>query len=200
MAKYTRRTTKKDVSKLIDLRRSMEYIKEVKSIVDDEFKIIKQKLINDFNNHKVTQEIEAGVKSSNTSNTLGGVGNLFSFIGFDSGDRPIEPIRMALDSISLTAVIISRDGSSRSSVIYPSADDIFRMTPMPWAEGRSWAQGIEQGMPGLGKFLRKDSGRSGGGLQADNKVRDGRFSNTPYISSLIKNFERNIQQLDKVTV
>ena len=197
---YVRRTTNKDVSRLIDLRGSMQYIKEVKSIVNDEFKIIKQKLISDFSNHKVTQEIEAGVKASNISNTLGGVGNLFSFIGFDSGDRPVEPIRMALTSISLTSIIISRDGSSRSSVIYPSADDIFRMTPMPWAEGRSWAQGIEQGMPGLGKFLRKDSGRSGGGLQVDNKVRDGKFSNTSYISSLIRDFEINIKQLDKVTI
>jgi len=197
---YTRRTTKKDVSKLLDLRRSMEYVKEVKSIVQGEFNEIKKELITQFNSHPVTVEIEAGVKANNTSNTLGGVGNLFTFIGFESGSRPIDPIRFALESISLTSVIISRDGSSRSSILYPSAHDIFKITPMPWANGRSWAQGIEQGMPGLGKFSRKDAGRSGGGLQTDNKVRGGKFSNTSYISALINDFEKTINRLDKVTV
>lgn len=182
---YVRRNTKKEISRMVDLRTSFEYIKGVKAIVTVEFEKLKEELIRAFNGHPVTVEIEGGPKTSNTSNTLGGVGNLFSFIGFESGDNPTQPIRMALDGIALTSIIISRDGSSRSHIIYPTADDIFRMTSMPWAEGRSWAQGIEQGMPGLGKYLRKDSGRSGGGIQADNQVRGGGFSNTSYILSLI---------------
>lgn len=195
---YIGKNTKKEISRMVDFRTSFEYIKGVKAIVTDEFERLKEELINAFNGHAVTEEIEGGPKASNTSNTLGGVGNLFSFIGFESGDRPTQPIRMALDGIALTSIVVSRDGSSRSHIIYPTADDIFRMTPMPWAEGRSWAQGIEQGMPGLGKYLRKDSGRSGGGIQTDNQIRGGGFSNTSYISSMIRDFEKKILKLNKI--
>ena len=39
-------------------------------------------LIKQFESHPVTKEISGGSSSSNVSGTLGGYGNLFSFIGF----------------------------------------------------------------------------------------------------------------------
>ena len=41
----------------------------------------KQEMESDFANHPVTKELDNGPSSSNVSNTLGGYGNLFSFIG-----------------------------------------------------------------------------------------------------------------------
>ena len=38
------------------------------------------RLVDEFVNHPVTKEIEGGVTASNQSGTLGGYGNLFSFI------------------------------------------------------------------------------------------------------------------------
>ena len=66
---------------------------------------------------------------------------------------------------------------------------------MPWASGRSWAKGIEQGISGFGKYLRKESssGRSGGGVQADTGVRSGGFKNTTYLSGILNNLTKNIK-------
>lgn len=194
---YIPRDQKKAISKLVDLRKSMEYVKEVKSLVRSEFQIAKKNLINNFENHPVTREIDGGVGASNYSRTLGGSGNLFSFIGFKSGDSPTTPIRVAFDNIVMTSTIIRRDGSSESYVLYPTPQEIFRITPLPWADGRSWAEGIEKGISNLGQYLNKPSSysRSGGGIQSENTVSGSDFRTTPYITELIKDFQREIQKL-----
>ena len=74
----------KQALKGADFSKSIEYINEVKRIVNSEFNKIKEDLLREFNNHPVTKEIESGVDSLNSSGTLGGVGNLFTFIGLCS--------------------------------------------------------------------------------------------------------------------
>ena len=93
---FVPKINKKKISPLIDLRRSPEYIVGVKKIINMEFQMIKKELISDFNRHPVTVEIEAGPRASNTSGTLGGYGNLFSYIGFNESDRPTDAIRNQL--------------------------------------------------------------------------------------------------------
>lgn len=184
----------------IDLRKSRDYVLYVNRIVNQRFNICKQNLIKEFNSHKVTQEIEAGKSASNISNTLGGRGNLFSFIGFEPGDKPTLPIREALYTITLTKIMINKDGSSQSYVMYPSAKEIFKITPLPWAEGRSWAEGIENGISNFGYFLAKDSdkSRSGGGIQSEHQISNSQFSPKPYITAMINNFEKCISNLDSI--
>ena len=46
------------------------------------FQKIKNRMIAEFLNHPVTVELKQGIDASNISGTLGGVTNLFSFIGF----------------------------------------------------------------------------------------------------------------------
>lgn len=185
---------------MLDFRKSLSYINEIKSLVRGEFEKMKSELIQEFELHPVTQEIEGGVEATNISGTLGGVGNLFTFIGFDQSDKPTEPIRQALQHIFLTSTIVKRDGSSESHVLYPMPDDIFRITPLPWAQGRSWAKGIESGLSGLGHYLNKESdfSRSSKGIQVDNKVRAGKFSNTQYITKMIRSFEKRVKDLNKI--
>ena len=68
---------------------------------------------------------------------------------------------------------------------------------MPWATGRSWAQGIERGISGLGFLLRKNNrGRSGAAIQSRVKVRGGRFRNTVYISAFIKKYKKRFEELE----
>ena len=161
-----------------------------------QFKKIKAELINEFLNHPITKEIKEGPSASNTSNTLGGVSNLFAFIGFEEGDDPIDPIVKIFGSID-----ISFGGEipmgAKFNISMPTALDIFVITPMPWASGRSWAQGIEKGISGLGYLLRRNSSasRSGEAVQSSVKIRSGKFKNTPYISELIKKYSKKFSQL-----
>jgi hypothetical protein len=79
----------------------------------------------------------------------------------------------------------------------PTSEDIFTVTPMPWASGRSWAQGIEKGISGLGYLLRRRSSqsRSGEAIQSSVKIRTGKFKNTQYISALINKYSKRFSQL-----
>ena len=107
-----------NINKLLDFRQSVEYVNYVKQIVNQEFQKYKQILISEFSSHPVTVELEGGVNASNISGTLGGRGNLFTFIGFNAGDNPTQPIHFAFNNISLTQVLIKRDGRSESFVLY----------------------------------------------------------------------------------
>jgi len=175
-----------------ELRRSFE--KEIK----DKFKKIKNELIKEFLSDPVTIEILQGSGGTNISGTLGGVSNLFAFIGFSSGEQPISPILQSLENIQITynKEIRKRGIGVEFDVSMPTAQDIFSITPLPWASGRSWAEGIERGLSGLGYLLRKDGGRSGAAVQSRvNKIRSGRFQNRPYISALIKKYTKRFEDL-----
>lgn len=155
---------------------------------------IKAEMIKEFLSHPVTVELLAGPSSTNISGTLGGISNLFAFIGFDSSDEPIEPILKMLENMDY-----NYSGEAKIGVRYyvniPEAEDIFKATPLPWASGRSWAKGIETGISGLGFLLRKSKGRSGRAIQSKNKVRTGRFQNTSYISALINKYKKEFNKI-----
>jgi hypothetical protein len=157
----------------------------------------KNKMIAEFLNHPVTVEIQAGIASENISQTLAGITNLFSFIGFEQGYDPISPITEFLQ----TSVQINFVRTTGRSIIYrieiPEASDIFEITPMPWASGRSWAKGVETGISGLGYYLKVEANsRSGLGIQTQNQVRKKvKFQNVPYISSLIKKYQKQFKNL-----
>lgn len=171
---------------------------EIRKLFQRSFQKKKNEMIAEFLNHPVTIEIKGGVNSTNISGTLGGgSGNLFSFIGFDSNDDPIEPILRILEQISFDYL-----NTSTKRINYrinlPSAKEIFAATPMPWATGRSWAKGIETGISGLGFYLRKETSnsRSGLGIQSPRKVRKkSKFKNIKYISDLIKRYEKEFSNL-----
>jgi hypothetical protein len=173
--------------------------KDFEREIRDKFKKIKQEMIKEFLSDPVTMEIMAGPTSTNISGTLGGISNLFAFIGFDQGDQPIAPILNSLESVD---IIYNKELTKTNqigvsfNVFLPTAEEIFAITPLPWATGRSWAQGIERGLSGLGYLLRKEGGRSGAAVQSRvNKVRGGRFQNRPYISSFINKYKKRFEEL-----
>ena len=174
------------------LRRDLE--KEAKR----KFKRIKAEMIKEFLSHPVTQEILEGPNAPNISGTLGGATNLFAFIGFDAGEQPITPI---LERLQTSNIIYNKEYKEKGigvsfNVFLPTAEDIFAITPLPWATGRSWAEGIERGISGLGYLVKKSGGRSGAAVQSRvNKVRGGGFQNTPYISSFIKRYKKRFEEL-----
>ena len=166
--------------------------------INKKFKDLKNEMIKEFLTDPVTIELLEGAGASNISGTLGGISNLFAFIGFNSGEQPIPPI---LNMLEGTQIIYKQEIKQRGigvefEVSLPTAEDIFMVTPLPWASGRSWAEGIERGLSGLGYLLRKSEGRSGAAIQSRVKrVRSGRFQNRPYISSLIKRYRKRFENL-----
>ena len=169
-----------------------------KKEVNKRFKRIKKEMIKEFLGLPVTQELMQGSDGVNISGTLNGVTNLFAFIGFDKGEQPILPIIQSLENTQIQfskSIKNPRIGNSYN-VFLPTAEEIFQITPMPWATGRSWAQGIERGISGLGFLLRKNNrGRSGAAIQSRVKVRGGKFNNTTYISSFIKKYKKRFEEL-----
>ena len=159
-----------------------------------EFNIIKKEMMSEFNNHQVTKELEQ--KTNTDSSAFVGNGSLFGFIGFDSSDEPTSIVREMLESSQIKFVKI-RGAIVDFKILYPSKEELFEATPLPWAAGRSWLRGIEVGLSGLGRYLniQSDASHSGGGIQADNNVRSGRFKNTQYISQILNNFIKKIENL-----
>ncbi|MAE55536.1 MAG: hypothetical protein CMK23_06035 [Porticoccaceae bacterium] len=161
-----------------------------------EFEKLKQEMIKNFLNHPITKEILDGPNGTNSSGTLGGYGNLFTFIGFNKSDRPIDPIIELLSQTNFNCSRMVR-GVINITVEIPSRDQIFRATPLPWAPGISWAQRIEIGMSGLGMYMNKNSStsRSGAGIQTQSKIRGGRFTNTQYITAFLNRWAKQFAKL-----
>jgi hypothetical protein len=194
-----------------DLRRQLQtalrqeivkvYSKTFIERIEAAFNKIKREMVEEFRNHPVTVEIKNGPDAENTSGTLDGYGNLFSFIGFDEGDNPTDVIEGLL---SLSKIEYSRETQEGflMKIYMPSREQIFAKTPLKWATGRSWAEGIERGISGFGKYLNTEAlkSNSGTGIQIETQVRKGKFSNTSYISALLNKYKKKFEQLDKVIV
>lgn len=176
-----------------------------KPLVEDRVKRMLQKetqqVLNAFNQNAVTKEIEAGPNSSNISNTLGGYGNLFTFIGFESGSDPITPIRSLLaKSIQIRAIRKKRNTLAlKLTFSVPTLEQIKAVTPSPWSTD-SWAEAIERGMSGLGKYLHaSESGkfkksRSGRGVQTSVEIRSvSNSSPVEYMTKILEDMLRSIE-------
>jgi hypothetical protein len=155
--------------------------------------------LNEFNSHPVTKEIDAGESSLNISGTLGGRGNLFSFIGFENGSKPLDVVKFLIKKIRIVKKIkskkILRNGFSVGvSFFVPPVSEFEKNTPMPWTQSRSWLLGIEKGISGFSYFISKAlAGRSGGGVQSSEKVYSGGFKNVSYFSKMYSNFFRRVK-------
>ena len=194
----------KDVLAKLEKESSNRIRRAVEKRIRMAFEQIKKEMITEFLEHPVTQEIIAGPNASNTSGTLSGYGNLFSYIGFYDGDEPIKPI---LKEFEKSTIVFSRliDGGAVWNIYIPAKEDIWDVSPMPWAEGRSWAKGIETGISGVGYYLyskrvNPEISRSGTAIQTTNKIGRPRFKNIKYISEILSKYEKKISKLDEKSI
>ena len=160
---------------------------------------LRRDLLREFDNHPVTKEIEQG--PSGTSSLLGGRGNFFGFLGFNSGDKPIEILR---DSLSDQFKILSKKGkvkkTSKTSLIYsfdilyPTKTQIYAITPLAWTS-KSWVKGVEKGITNYTQtvFKKSENSRSGVALQTDRKIGFIRFSPTPYVTQMLEKIRKELK-------
>ena len=166
-------------------------------------------MIDEFENHPVTKEIEGGVDSENLSDTLRGKfknesgKNLFSFIGFLAGTNPIAQIRQFFDPKHKNGPKCTLESTEKKRLLFnfkitpPDIEAIYKTTPIPWASGMSWVRRMEIGIPGLGRFLNKigaKNSRSGGGVQIKHELRSARFSPVQYMTGIFNNFIKNVSK------
>ena len=171
----------------------------VSSLIRQEWqrKIIEaqNQMVQAYEDDPVTVEIDGGVLSSNSSSTLGGKGNLFSFIGFEEGSDPTQPVKQLLRNKINFSVKALTNGNFKIEIAAPTKETLYSISPIPWNPGRSWLDGIEKGISGLGSYVYKESpaSRSGKGIQTNTSV-GGRFSNRSYMSTILKEFQKNVSR------
>ena len=83
------------------LPRQVAYTKGLKRALDAKVRRVQEKFLKNFEGHPVTQEIAGGPNATNISGTLGGIGNLLSYIGFQSGDKPLDVVRTLLQKYEI---------------------------------------------------------------------------------------------------
>jgi hypothetical protein len=178
------------------IRQSGKFVKpQVEPRLLGQFKTIKEQMLKEFNTHQVTSELEQ--KTAADPSSFVSRGSLFGFIGFDKADEPIEIVREMLTESELKFIRF-KGGIIDFKIFHPSKEELFEVTPLPWADGRSWLKGIESGISGLGRYLNIDYSeysRSGGGIQSEHQIGSSRFKATSYISKILNNFIKKIDNL-----
>lgn len=165
--------------------------KKAKDIANKILEEEKAQYISQIMNHPISQELSAGPDSSNISNTLNGQGNLYSFIGFNAGDTPIENLVDIVKKNTFIKMIKASNSGFDFEVNSPSLEELKTFTPMPFEGGNSWLKGIEKGISGFSNYLYGKlfpNSRSGKGIQSANKIRITTYKPTKYFSALYKNF------------
>jgi len=174
--------------------------KEVRAIVEEYVEKSQDEMVSEFLNHPVTKEIDNGPEASNISSTLGGQGNLFSYIGFEEGSEPTESVKEILEnSVKVsTRPEISVNGKNikiNFPVSGPTISEIESETPMPFEGGKSWVSGVEKGISGYSHYVFRKfikNSRSSTGIQAEPQVKTGSFKPSPYLSVILKKFYSKI--------
>ena len=191
------------------IRRSLEnqvkshpkFKQAVNVVAKETFDSAKRDFLREFDEHPITKEIEGGATASNSSGTLNGYGNLFSFIGFDSSQDPIGQLRSMLKSMMRVSRAKVRRGSTTQvffDISIPDMKVISSVTPMPWESGRSWVRGIERGISGFGYYMSTESrrfSRSGSAIQTDSRLRSGAYVPRKYMSQILRNLNKNLRRL-----
>jgi len=215
-----------DVRRQIERQTPKELGKRLEKIAREKFEIIKNQMLDEFEQHPVTVELDAGPSSSNTSRTLSGYGNLFTFIGFPSGYDPLGEVRTRLNQTILKKVSFTK-GKLNFLTSEPSREELFSITKFSdfrndFEGSRSWLDGIETGISGLGYYLYlagKDveGSRSGpaiqlkGGKKAESAFGGSstggaiqnqrtRYTRTSYISGILRSFRDRVARLQNLKV
>lgn len=188
---------------------------EIEKAVKKQFNEEKQKTLLEFDSHDVTQEL-AEPEKGNISNTLGGYGDLFGFIGFESGSDPVLPVKLALESkikfkSTNLSIIYPRNAKGQFAtgkrtknikIIFqvPDLNDFDKAAKFEgWNGGRNWVKGIERGISGVSYYADYPRGRSERGLQLRGQIKNSAsdrpsgFKTRPYITEIIENFKKNFK-------
>lgn len=138
------------------------------------FAQLKSEMISEFRQLPVVEALEYGPGFGNNdfAGILGGKGDLFSFLGFKRRQKPINALIALLRKMNIRRTVYLTWVVEN----FPSIENVEDVTKdqLEWASGYSWATGLEDGIPGLGKYINAPfasmgiESRSHFGLQKEN--------------------------------
>jgi hypothetical protein len=181
-------------------------IREARKQAKDVFEDAKEAYMKEFEKHKITKELEAGPNASNTSGTLGGYGNLFSFMGFSSGsENPISKLRRILENgfeFKKEGRNTKQNGIRTFTFSFPDREYFESKSSLnlKFESGRNWVIALERGISGFSSYMHKrfPAGRSGMGLQIGRIISKGRvrdsYSPTAYRTLFEEKFTKTINK------
>jgi hypothetical protein len=190
------------------VRNSVVVSKEADVLIKKRVGGLKGVILKEFDRHPVTRELSQGPSGANISNTLNGIGNLFSFIGFYKGQNVIGSVREMLKS---HFNLVGTQGKKRGrkgveaftyQLDFPSLNSFDMISRMPWESGNSWVVGIEKGISGFSHFMYLKVGegkelasksRSGKGLQSRKALNAGIFKPIPYMTEMLNNYRKRLR-------
>lgn len=160
----------------------------------------KTRFLSKFQSHPITEEIESGASAAGS---LQVDGNLFSFIGFESGSEPIQDLydylKDSIKFIDLPGIYNAAAKTLTYKMAKPDPDRIKTVTDMAnytdnWSHGKSWVSMVEHGIPGLNKYKYSEDptvfgedSRSGTGIQRRNVIHSGsNYVAKKYLTELLK--------------
>jgi len=185
----------------IDLKQAIssnkQYQAQVKELVQEQFEKMKDQLLENFDDHPVTKEI-SNPNSSNISDTLGGYGNLYGFIGLEE-NNPALPVKEVLSQKTEIKSISIKDNQMTLKFSVPELEDFDSAAALEW-DTKNWVKGIEKGISGFQSFMAKKAGRSGKGIQIKGQVKPfvggaSTFKNTKYMTDLINKFKSSLNNI-----
>lgn len=165
----------------------------------------KKKLIHSIINHDISQEI---IREENTESDFLSYGNLFSFLGFKKGDKPISKLvdlienDIRITKAKVTSMNLQGTKASIEYALYvPKLSDIERKTALPWGDKRSWIRGIEvTGYDNFAYYLYeegkiKKNSRSGPAIQIERPLRPiQNLAPQPYVLNEIEQFIKRLNR------
>lgn len=174
-------------------------LKTATKVVNNIFRDAKRRMLQSFDNHDVTVELQNGMLSpygaKDKSGTTQGYGNLFSYFGFYEGYNPIAPLREIIKEQTTVRQTVRRNGIWYFRIELPSQQDIENVTPLPALAGVSWVEEVETGSnDNLMHYLNsRGKGQSQGGIQVKGEVNeDLRFNKRKYTSEIFKEFKESV--------
>lgn len=173
------------------LSKDRSFRKLVNKVAEDTLKEKLGTLTQQIENHPVSKELRAGVTASNTSGTLGGYGNLYTFLGGFEGDVVSRIVSNILVKAQLGRERVYNN-EARKEILFTkelnvpleSIDETLTF------ENRGVIDAVENGVGNFSHFVysrkRLKESRTGHGLQSEKSVRTQQFVPTEWIGSLLR--------------
>lgn len=204
---------KVSIQSKLDNIKSSKFEKAATAYVKEKFNLVKEEMMEDFINNKVTISL-AMEEEGGDAGLLNGKGSLYGFIGFTKGDEnPAEELGKYLDkSVKIKdKEKVAGKLAYKFTVSIPSKKDISENTTSPEWLGGGWVNGIEKGISGLESFIYlggatrwqesiENNSLSRAGLQATNEVRDDEMTPEPYITPILEKFIAKLRSKIKKTI